>query len=207
MQPPPPTSYGSTRAHPRVKFATPVQIHVGARSFVCNTEDISVGGLGATYTQPPPALTQLRLLFNLPNGSSVHTDAVVRYVRADRFGVQFVSLPSGAHEALDDYTRRALGYTRRGHRIAKRLTVTLQSGAPGAEKEVAETVVLSPNGGLLVCRAHFKIGDELRLSWPQQNRAAQVRIVFRRPCGPGELTELGFEFVTTDNFWQMEPES
>ena len=203
MQPYPPSSPISTRAHSRVQFATPVQIRIGDRSFVCNTEDISVGGLGAIYAQPPPASARLRLLFNLPNGSSVSTEGIVRYVRAERFGVQFVDLPSGAQQALDDYTRRALGHSRRGNRIAVRLTVTLQSETTGAGMEMAETVVLSRNGGLLVCRAPFKVGEVLRLSWPEQKRSTQVRIAFRRPCGPGELAELGFEFLDSTDFWQI----
>lgn len=202
--PPPAAPDLSTRAHPRLKFVTPMQVQVGGRVFVCSTEDISVGGLRARYAQPPPGLTRLRLLFNLPTGSSVHTDGVVRYTRVDRFGVQFAGLPAEAHDALDDYTCRTLGYTRRGNRLAKRLTVTLRSAKAGAEEEVAETVVLSRKGGRLVCRARFKIGEELRLAWPEQNRAAPVRVVFRRLCGPGELTELGFEFLGSADFWRME---
>lgn len=97
----------STRAHPRLKFATPVHVQVGMRSFLCNTEDISVGGLQAKCAQPPPASTQLRLLFNLPNGSSVIADAIVRYARADCFGVQFLNLSNGTHTALRDYTNAA----------------------------------------------------------------------------------------------------
>ena len=99
--------YPSTRAHPRLKFATPVHVQVGIRSFLCNTEDISVGGLQAKCAQPPPESTQLRLLFNLPNGSSVIADAIVRYARADCFGVQFLSLSNGTHAALQDYTSQA----------------------------------------------------------------------------------------------------
>jgi len=138
--------------HTRLKCATPVQVQVGDRSFLCNTEDISIGGLQARHSQPPPAMTQLRLLFSLPNGPSVTTDAIVRYARADRFGVQFLRLPNGAHAALHDYARRALGRTRRGNRIAKRLTVTLHSSLSGLGDELAETVVLSRNGGRLICR-------------------------------------------------------
>lgn len=205
--PPPAAPNLSTRAHPRLKFATPVQVQFGGRVFVCSTEDISLGGLRAKYRQPPPGLTRLRLLFNLPTGSSVHTDGIVRYARSDHFGVQFAALPSQAQEALDEYTCRTLGYTRRGDRMAKRLTVTLRSLKEGAEDEVAETVVLSRRGGRLVCRARFKIGEELRLSWPERNRAAQVRVVYRRLCGPGELTEMGFEFLDSADFWQMEAAS
>lgn len=129
--------------------------------------------------------------------------AIVRYVHEDRFGVQFLGLPPEAHQALDDYTRRILGYTRNGKCIAKRLTVTLRSGLMGAKEEVAETVVLSRHGGRLVCRAHFKAGEELRLHWPEQNRGARIRVVFRRPWGPSDVVELGFRFLDADDFWQM----
>ena len=204
MTTPPSQPYLSSRAHPRLQFTTPVQVQFGARNFVCSTEDISVGGMRARYAQPPPGLTRLRLLFNLPTGSSVNTEGIVRYVRSDRFGVQFASLPAEVQEALDDYTCRTLGYTRRGHRLARRLTVTLRSARAGAEEEVAETVVLSRRGGRLVCRARFKIGEELRLVWPEQSRATQVRVVLRRLCGPGDLTELGFEFLDPADFWRIE---
>ena len=96
-----------TRAHPRLKFATPVHVQVGIRSFLCHSEDISVGGLQAKCPQPPPESTQLRLLFNLPNGSPVIADAIVRYARADRFGVQFLNLSNGTHAALRDYASAA----------------------------------------------------------------------------------------------------
>jgi len=196
--------YRSTRVHPRLKFATPVEVQEGERSFLCNTEDISIGGLQARHPQPPPALTQLRLLFNLPGGSSVNTDAIVRYTRADRFGVQFLRLSSGTHAALHDYARRALGYSRRGNRIAKRFTVTLRRPLSGLGDELAETVVLSRNGGRLLCRGRFKIGEELRLYWPRQNRAAQIRVLFQRFGGADDLTDVGFEFLGADDFWQME---
>lgn len=199
-----PVPYRCTRVHPRLKLATPVQIQAGELSFLCKSEDISVGGLQARYPQPPPPLTQLRLLFNLPNGTSVNTAAIVRYARADRFGVQFLGLSNGTHVALHEYARRTLGYTRRGNRIAKRFTVTLRSALSGLGDELAETVVLSRNGGRLVCRMRFKIGEELRLYWPRQNRAAQIRVVFRRLGGIVDLTEVGFEFLDADDFWQME---
>lgn len=108
-----PASHFPSRARPRLKFTTPVHVQVGVRSFLCNTEDISVAGLQARYPQPPPASTHLRLLFNLPDGSPVITDAIVRYARGDRFGVQFVNLSEKAHASLDAYTSRVLGYARR----------------------------------------------------------------------------------------------
>jgi hypothetical protein len=204
MNPSAPVRYRYTRVHARLKLATPVQVQVGERSFLCDSEDVSIGGLQARYPQPPPAMTQLRLRFSLPDGSSVSTQGIVRYARADRFGVQFLSLSQGTQAALREYAKRAQGYTRRGNRIAKRFTVTLRSTLPGAEEELAETVVLSRNGGRLLCRRCFEMGDELRLYWPRQNRAARIRVAFQRLGGPSDLAELGFQFLDTDDFWRME---
>lgn len=200
----PPPSYLHSRAHPRLKVATLVQVWIGTHSFVCKTLDISIGGLSAKCPQAPSPETRLRLLLNLPNGSSVLTEGLVCYAHEDRFGVRFTSLHSESQQALEDYTRRTLDYTRTGGRIAKRVNVTLLSILPRAEEQLAETVGLSRNGGLLICRARFRTGEELRLRWPERNRTAQIRIVFDRLCGAGELIELGFVFLDCDDFWQIE---
>ncbi len=183
----------------------PLVFEFGGRSVVGTTEDIGVGGLGARCDSLPPDNARLSLLFNLPTGSCVQTDAVVRYVFADRFGVQFTSLPEAARDALDEYTRKTLGYVRRGGRVAKRFYVTLRStGSETAAEQLAETVILNHFGGRVICRATFEIGDTLVLHWPEKRRKAQVRIVHRRPCGPEKLTELGFEFIDQHDFWGPE---
>ncbi len=84
--------------------------------------------------------------------------------------------------------------------------VTLRSvAAPEGADELGETVILSSrNGGRLVCRARFKIGKELRLYWPEKYRETALRVVFRQLCGTGELTDLGFEFLSDQNFWGQE---
>ncbi len=180
----------------------PLVIEFAGRSMVGSTEDIGVGGLGARCDALPPDKSRLALLFNLPTGSCVRTDAVVRYVLPSRFGVEFTTLPPGAREALDEYTKKTLGYVRRGGRIAKRLHVTLRSTKhQHAPEQVAETVVLNHFGGLLICRAPFQAGDVLQLCWPEKDRKARIRIAHRHPCGPERLVELGFEFVDQQNFW------
>lgn len=199
--PPPSTPFPQRRAHPRLKYAIPVVIDFAGRSLVGTTEDIGVGGLGARCDVPPPEQAELAVLFNLPSGACVQADAIVRYVLPNRFGVQFTDLPQGARDALDEYTRKVLGYVRRGSRVAKRLHVTLRSIMPDAREELAETMVLNHFGGRLVCRAPFKIGERARLYWPQKNREAEVRIVSRQICGTGDLAELGFAFIEPQNFW------
>jgi PilZ domain len=207
MTPPPAQPFVPTRAYPRLNFATPLVIEYQGRSYMGTTEDIAIGGLGAHCDTPPPNLSELELMFNLPTGSSVRTRGIVRYVLPNRFGVQFTGLPAEARQVLEEYTRKVLGYVRRSGRIAKRIHVTLRSTTiPNAAEELGETVILSRNGGRLVCRARFKIGEELRLYWPERHRDAEIRVIFRQLCGTGDLTDLGFEFVHDQNFWGLEPE-
>lgn len=200
--PPPAAAFVPTRAYPRLRYATPVEIQFSGRAIMGITEDIAIGGLGARCVDLPPEAAELNLLFNLPTGMSVRTTGIVRYVLPGRFGVQFTDLPHEARVALERYTREMLGYVRRGNRVARRLTVTLRGmWADASQEQVAETVILSRNGGRLICRARFKIGEELLLRWPDQDREAQVRVVFRQLCGSGDLTDLGFVFLSDQDFW------
>jgi len=68
---------------------------------------------------------------------------------------------------------------------------------------MAETVVLSKHGGLMVTRARFALGAIIYLHWPGGRRGAYVRIVHRREEGAGGLAELGFEFTQEINFWGL----
>lgn len=202
---PPAALFVPTRAYPRLQYATPVEVRFCGRTLMGTTEDIAIGGLGARCEEPPPQASKLELLFNLPTGFSVRTDGIVRYVLPGRFGVQFTGLPEDARHALEEYTRKVLGYVRRGGRVVQRLHVTLRSSVSGAtDEQLAETVILSRSGGRAICRARFKIGEELRLYWPETHREATIRIVLQQLCGTGELIDLGFEFIDTENFWGMD---
>ncbi len=204
MESTPPPSFPQRRAYPRLKYAIPVVIDFAGRSLVGTTEDIAVGGLGAHCDAPPPELAALRVLFNLPSGTCVQTGAIVRYVLPNRFGIQFTGLSQGARDALNEYTTKALGYVRRGARVTKRIHVTLRRMESDASEELAETVVLNHFGGRLICRAPFRIGEQVRLHWPEKNRETVIRIVSRQVCGPGDLAELGFAFTEQQNFWASE---
>lgn len=191
------------RAYPRLKYATPVVIDYAGRSHMGTTDEVAVGGLGAHCSALPPKGAEVGLLFNLPTGSAVWTNAIVRYVLPNRFGVQFRDLPHDARQVLEEYTQSRLKYVRSGGRAARRLHVTLRSMASkDASEQLARTVILSRKGGRLICRARFKIGEELRLRWPDKQREAQVRVVFRRLHGT--LTDLGFEILGQEDFWGAE---
>lgn len=202
--------YSRPRAHPRLPLAIPVEIHYNDKTILGRTENISVGGLLALCDKrTPPPSAELTVLFNLPNGTSIHADGVVRHVHGEKVGVQFKTLPPYGKDALDAFTRRMEGATRRGARKQKRLHVTLRDlrGGDEAQQEMAETVLLSRNGGLMICRAPFSIGDRLEMYWPDKKKKTEIIIVFRRPCGTAELAELGFEFLDGYNFWGLDFET
>ena len=97
-------------------------------------------------------------------------------------------------------------YARRSSRIARRLNVTLRWRDPeGNWKEApAETLQLSQYGCLVACPTSFKPGDDLFLRWPEEQREAQARTVFRLQGAGREFVKLAFEFPHTENFWGIE---
>ncbi len=199
--------YTSPRAHPRLPLATPVEIHYSDKTILGRTENISLGGLLALCNKVPPQTAELTVLFNLPNGTTIHADGIVRHVHGDRIGVEFKALPPNGRDALDAFTKRMETYTRRGQRKPKRLHVTLRDPRREGHEEMAETVLLSRNGGLLICRAPFAIGDRLSMYWPEKKKFADISVVFRRPCGTADLAELGFEFLSDQDFWGLDFET
>ncbi len=88
--------------------------------------------------------------------------------------------------------------------ISKRLYVTLRPLNSADEEQVAETVTLSRDGGVLICRAAFKVGDELDLRLPDQHRERRITVISRRECASGDLVELGFEIRDAEEFWDLD---
>jgi hypothetical protein len=96
-------------------------------------------------------------------------------------------------------------YVRRGGRIARRFHLLVRGSVTGQlEVQPAETVVLSRHGGLFVCRAAFKIGEQIDIWWSEKSRGAAATVVFRQLGGADGLIEVGFEFRDPANFWELE---
>ena len=77
-------------------------------------------------------------------------------------GLEFLDLSYGSRVELNEFVLELLAYARRGSRISKRLTVTLRSlRSELCQEELAETVMLSRYGGLLVCRGNFQDGEDV----------------------------------------------
>jgi hypothetical protein len=85
------------------------------------------------------------------------------------------------------------------------MAVTIRdSASPESAIEMAETIAISRHGGLLSTRAHFSVGDCVRIWWPEGKRGTAARIAHRRASGTAGLIELGFEFLQDLNFWGLD---
>lgn len=203
--PPPATTYYPPRAHARVPFHSPIELKSRSRTSIGKIENISLGGLLVSCDLPPAVSTEVRLMFNLAAGWTVSASGVVRYVNKKRFGVQFLDLIPEASDAISQYCQMSMGHARRSGRISKRVLVTIKGTKKGSLEELAETLMLSRNGGLLACRAAFFVGERLDLYWPEQKRSAEIEVVSYRPFNANNLLEIGFQFVKEDeDFWQID---
>lgn len=193
------------RRYPRVPVGLPVELRSGMLLAVGNTEDLSVGGMLLASPVGLESDRDVWLRFNLPSGHSVRVRSQVVHRHADgKFGLSFGELATNDHVALTELLSTLLGYTREGQRRARRLHLTLcTEGAPAAEEELAETMVLGRRGGLLLSRAHFKLHARIRVTWPERHKSATAQIVYRRAAGPGGLSEFGFMFADTEDFWEL----
>src|SRR3954467_14977989 len=191
------------RRHPRVRVSLPVELRSGVLLAVGVTEDISLGGMRVTCPLRLDRVHDVWVRFNLPSGHSISTRSAVVYHQTEgRLGLSFEELGVQDYLALSSTLGTLLGYTRRGPRTAKRVHVTVRPvGSVDAEAEMAETLFTSPHGGLLVSRAHWKLLDRVMIAWPEREKSASARIVFRRNAGPGGLAEFGFAFDDTTTFW------
>lgn len=192
------------RLYPRLRVALPVEIGSGAEAIMGETVNVSAGGLLIACRTPLPNRDRFSVRLNLPTGDSIHAPiAVVHRHGKSRVGVQFLDLANGARSELAAFTTKMLGYTRRGARVPRRLHLTIRWLQDLREDaaEIAETVMISRHGGLLLCRAAFQVGEEVHLWRPEKRRGATARIVSRQLTGKAGLVELGFEFSGEEDFW------
>ncbi len=198
-------SFYPPRAHPRVPLHGPVEVKSSSRLSIGHIQNISIGGLLVSCDPPPAVAAEVRLMFNLTAGRTVSASAVVRHVARKTFGVQFHDLSPAVQDAITEYCQAQLSNVRRSGRVPKRLLVTIRGKRKEDLDELAETLILSRNGGLLACRARFFVGNHLELFWPEKKRHVEVEVVSCRPVGPNGLLELGFQFVNPEvDFWQLD---
>lgn len=93
---------------------------------------------------------------------------------------------------------------RRSPRKAAVLPVLLRCQEPGRGwEEVGVTRFLSRCGALIECRNPIQAGDGLLLARIDNGKKVQARVVWTNPGKEG-TQEVGLEFLTGENFWELD---
>ena len=198
------------RRYARVSTDTPVEIYTKSTSgppLLGRIDSLSVGGVLASCRKSFDPDTELAMLFQLPTGFRIHAFGRVAYAVPEKhFGLAFVDLDRDAHLHLEEFTKKELGYARRSSRVPHRTHLTIRSlDDAGSHDEVpADTVLVSRNGGLLVCSATYKVGQLICLWSPEQKCSTRARVLFQQVWATGSLVEVGFEFLADEDFWKID---
>jgi hypothetical protein len=198
-------AFPAQRKYPRINVNTPVIVSSSDSSCLGETENISLGGAlvycGSNF-EPKP---QSRLRFNLPTGISVAANSRLVHKQSNaRLGFEFVDMEPGTRSNLANFLQKLSTHTRRGARVAKRFSVALSREPKADIDQLAETMLISRWGGLMVCRGTFRLGQGFYMWWPQGKRGADARVVMHRPGTQPGVVEIGFEFSDHENFWGMD---
>ncbi|HEX9119330.1 MAG TPA: PilZ domain-containing protein [Terriglobales bacterium] len=198
------------RRYARIPILAPVEIYtkdtVGP-PLAGRIDNLSVGGVLTSCRERFDLQTELAMLFQLPTGFRIHAFGRVIYVVPERhFGVAFIDLDQEARQHLEEFTQKMLGYARRSSRLPYRTHLTIRSldSAGAHQEESADSVLVSRNGGLLVCRAAYTVGQEVDLWSPEKECGARARVVFQHVWATGGLVELGVEFLSDVDFWKID---
>ena len=94
---------------------------------------------------------------------------------------------------------------RRSGRIARRVDVQLRWREQGSDwmEAPAATKMLSRHGCMLSGQCRIRLGEEIRLLWPEKQRETPAKVVFRALDGSNDV-QLALEFLGTDDFWGID---
>jgi hypothetical protein len=199
------TAFPAQRKYPRINVNTPVIVSSNASSCLGQTENISLGGALVFCGSSFQPMEHNRLRFNLPTGISVTaTCKLVHQQNNARLGFEFVDIDPAMRSELGSFLQKLSTHARRGARIPKRFSVALSRDAKSEIDQLAETMLISRWGGLMVCRGTFRMGQSVYLWWPQGKRGADARVVMHRRGNHAGVVEVGFEFTNHDNFWGID---
>ena len=193
------------RRFPRMPFAVPVEVFFQGTVFTAQSLNLSLGGMLLQGTCDLPMLTQLHVCFPLPTGASIVAAARVVHCRPDvRVGVEFINLESATLDALRHSIKTEQSGQRRSIRIPERLYLYLQWEEDGTPMQrIAETVLLSRHGCLLLTDAVPRANALLRIRWLDTGAVTSARVVSKEKYIDGMFT-IALAFTEDANFWGID---
>jgi hypothetical protein len=195
------------RKYPRIPLVARVENLAGGKSLTGRTVDLSLGGILVLSRETLEANSEVQVRFDLPNGRRLDIQGtVVHSTPGVRMGIKFLTLNAGDLKAIAEYTERIKPYKRRSTRLSRQFKLSLrwQDWDGNWQEEPAETELVSMHGGNIITSAKLKPGQNTIVSWPEAGRTTEARVVFRQLRGPQGLSQLAFEFLSSENFWGIE---
>lgn len=99
-------------------------------------------------------------------------------------------------------------HLRRGPRMVMSIPIRVSSKLPGERwEEESETRLVSRYGALMKCRHSLEIDEVVRVIRKDNGRAADARVAWRQRGSEGSITDVGIEFLDSDNFWGLDWDS
>lgn len=195
------------RKYPRIPLVARVESLAGGKALSGRAVDLSLGGILVNAHDTLDLNAEVQVRFDLPGGRRLAVrGAVVHSTPGVRMGIKFLTLSTDDLKAIAEYTERVKPYKRRSARLSRHFQVVLrwQDWDGNWREEPADTVLVTQHGGMATTAAKLKPGQDAIVRWPEANREAEARVVFRQLCSPESLSELGFEFLGSENFWGIE---
>jgi len=171
------------------------------------TGDLSLGGILVLSRDTLEPKSGVRVRFDLPSGRRLDVQGeVVHSTPGVRMGIKFLALNPDDQRAIAEFAEQIKPYKRRSVRLPRHFIVSLrwQDLDGNWHEEPAETVLITMHGGMIMTPAKLKPGEDMIVFWPEAGREAEARIVFRQLRGAHSLSELGFEFLSSENFWGIQ---
>ncbi len=198
------------RTHPRRKLnASVAMIEVESGNRVPGLlVDLAMGGCGVMTPDPLPIGSEVNIEITKDARTIKPTGRVVSVQEGKGMGLEFVSLPAEDMEALVKWLDEALDKLWLESKVrTRRVQISIPvrvsgKAASGADfEEMAKTLSVAANGGLLHITTAVVKGQRLVLSLPSTRDSLECAVVYAKRSH-GNYLEAGVSFVWPNpKFW------